>query len=229
MLPESAYEHETRDAYRTRARAASYKRRQAVDWTWARFATWREQSVVATLAARGGLGRGATVLDVPCGTGILGPTAQQGGWTVVASDISREMIALARDEYRGGAFRGFVEADILSLPLGSKAVDGAVVLGFFHRVPSAIRRAALVQLSRIVRGAIVATCSVDGPFQQLKGAVLSRCLRDYAAAPHRATLSAVESDCAAAGLEIVEVRRPVPLLSSNIVLLLRHRENGRVS
>lgn len=218
-----SYERQTREAYRNIERAGAYKQRQTSQWSWMRFSTRREQSVLVRLAMGLRLGADAVVLDAPCGTGVLGALLRRLGCQVVAADISREMMALAGAEYDPKTFRGFLQGDLLQLPLASDSVHAAFILGFLHRVPAPIRRGALAELARVTRGPIVATCSLDGVVQRVKARVLGLLSPGYLPAPNRALLVEIEADCRAAGLRIARLHRPMPLLSANAVLVLEHQ------
>lgn len=215
------YEQQTREAYRSGARATAYRERQTREWSWARIATRREQAVIRAILRAAGLPRNAWVLDVPCGTGILGPTLRGLACRVVAADIAIEMMALARAEYAGSTLRGFLQTDLLKLPFRAEAIDCVVVLGFMHRVPREVRRRALEELAAISRGLLIVSCSVDSPVQRLKERLLRALKPGYAPAPHKAPLADILADCEAAGLRLDGLRRPVPVLSSEVVLLLR--------
>jgi SAM-dependent methyltransferase len=219
------YERLTRAAYQTEARATAYKRRQTRQWSWARFATWREQAVIAGLIRELRLGPGSVVLDAPCGTGILAGLLNRAGCDVLAADISIEMMSLARREYQPNTFRGFFQADLIRLPLAPGSVDAVFALGFLHRVPMTIRRQALAELAAASTGPLIATCSLDTVFQWLKVRVLNIVARDYAPAPNPARRADIIADCAAAGLTLAKLRRPVPFLSANAVMVVHHHRD----
>lgn len=183
--------------------------------------------MIVSLARGLGLGVRSLVLDAPCGTGILGQVLRELGCSVVAIDIAVAMMHLAREEYAADGFRGFLQADLLRLPLVADSVDGAIVLGFLHRVPREVRRGALAELAAVSRGPIIATCSLDSPLQRVKVGILGMVGHDYAPAPHRARLESITEDCAEAGLVVTAVRRSVPFLSSEAVLVLQRLKDSR--
>src|SRR6266540_1394938 len=96
------YENETRAAYRSPERAAAYKRYHTTDRSWALIATRLEQRLIRRMLSAHDWSAADTMLDVPCGTGILGPTVARVPASIVASDISAEMMALAATEYDAG-------------------------------------------------------------------------------------------------------------------------------
>ncbi len=219
-----SYQQETREAYRSAARAASYRRRQTRAWSWARIATWRERATLARVFSSLGLTAQALVLDVPCGTGILGRLLHRFPCRVVASDISTEMMALAQAEYRRDTFLGFLQADILRLPFTPGSFDCVVVLGFFHRVPAEIRRQSLREAAAMSKRTVVITCSLEDGVQRLKARCLRLFSRDYRPAPHRVPLAVVMADCASARLRVNGRFRPLPMFSSEAVLVLEKEE-----
>lgn len=75
---------------------------------------WRRR-VVDSL----GLGPGARVLDMACGTGDLCRELARGGYRPVGADFALEMLHAARTT------APLIQADILHLPLADASVDGA--------------------------------------------------------------------------------------------------------
>ncbi len=113
-------------------------------------AGWRRRAVAALH-----LGSGATVLDLACGTGDLCLELSRAGYQPVGIDLSFGMLSAARTP------APLVQGDLLSLPVGSASVQGAVcgfalrnLVGlepFFaelHRVLQPGGRVALLDVSR---------------------------------------------------------------------------------
>lgn len=82
---------------------------------------WRRHTVAALR-----LPRGATVLDLGCGTGDLCDDVMGAGYSVVGADFSAGMLAAAHTR------APLVRADALALPVPDASVDG-VVSGFALR------------------------------------------------------------------------------------------------
>lgn len=101
----------------------------------------------------GPLDRGATVLDVGCGTGWFAAGLQRArpGVRVVGLDLSTGMLQRARS---AGASR-LVQGDATALPLPDDCVDVVVGRGVLHHLPEPA--AALVEWRRVLRpvGAVV--------------------------------------------------------------------------
>jgi SAM-dependent methyltransferase len=98
------------------------------------FADWYDEqlaafSLEATDAIRRFVGPGpGRCLDIGCGTGLHLPTLLELGWSVVAVDISRDMLRRARGR---AADVEFVEADVTSLPFADNTFDVALA-AFTH-------------------------------------------------------------------------------------------------
>lgn len=220
MRQKTDYERDTLNAYRTPERAAEYKRFNTTTWSWGHFVTWREQRAVARELARYNWSSADWLLDIPCGTGILGGLLEKFPFIIVASDISPEMMALAKDEYPAGHLIDCVQADITNTPFPRGSFACVVTLGFLHRVPPEIKRATLREISALSSRIVIITCSVDTPLQRFKHAVLSRVIRNHVPAPCPTPLAEIISECEAQQLRVVRAFMVVPLLSAHALLVL---------
>ncbi len=214
------YEHDTRNAYRTPERASAYKRHNTTDWSWGRFVTWFEQRAIARELASYKWTPTDQLLDIPCGTGILGKVLHQFPLRIVASDISVEMMALAREEYPAHRLVDFIQADITDTPFQRGSFACVVTLGFLHRVPSEIKRAALREITALSNRVVIVSCSVDSPFQRFKKAVLSRVKRNYVPAPCPTTIKEIIAECKTHGFRVARTFMVLPLLSAHAILVL---------
>ncbi|MHB8466389.1 MAG: ubiquinone/menaquinone biosynthesis methyltransferase [Acidimicrobiales bacterium] len=112
---------------------------------------WRRRAVRAL-----DLGPGATVIDLACGTGDLCRELTSSGYSPVGVDLSLGMLAHARTA------APLVEADALRLPVGTRAVDGAIS-GFALRNFVALPPM-LDELARVIRpGGRIALLDVATP------------------------------------------------------------------
>ena len=96
------------------------------------------------------LGRGATLLDLACGTGRHSRIFAEGGLRVVGLDYSQPYLAQAAGDGRGATF---VRGDMRDLPLAEASVDGAAMLfnslGYFRDVGDDLRT--LRGVARVLR------------------------------------------------------------------------------
>lgn len=214
------YARDTLNAYRSTERAAEYKRYHTTDWTWGRFVTWVEQRALARELSRYRWTPTDRLLDIPCGTGILGKLLHRFPFQIVASDISAEMMTAAREEYPSERLTDCVQADITDTPFPRRSFDCIVTLGFLHRVPSEIKRATLREMAALSRRVVIITCSVDTPLQRVKHALLSRIKGDHVPAPCPVPLPEIISECESHGFRVARAFMVVPLLSAHAMLVL---------
>jgi demethylmenaquinone methyltransferase/2-methoxy-6-polyprenyl-1,4-benzoquinol methylase len=116
---------------------------------------WRRRTVRSL-----GLGPGAVVLDLACGTGDLCRELARQGLTPVGADRSAGMLGAARTS------APLVRGDGLSLPFRAGALDG-IVCGFALRNFAALAPV-LAECARVLRpGGRLALLEVDAPSQPL--------------------------------------------------------------
>lgn len=98
-----------------------------------------------------GLRRGATILDVGCGTGIAGGPFAVNGFPVTGVDPSAAMLAKAKEQYPNAVF---VEGTAEALPFPNERFDVVISAQTYHYVD---RGLALEEAVRVLRaGGIIA-------------------------------------------------------------------------
>ena len=219
----SNYEKETLNAYRTVERAKEYKKYHTKDWSWARISTAREQKLLKRELSRYSWKSTDRVLDIPCGTGILGKLLHKFPFKIVASDISPEMMALAKEEYPARQLEDCVQADITNTGFPRESFDCIIVLGFLHRVPEDIKKAALKELAELSKGIVFLNCSTDSPMQRFKMKLLSIIWPNHIPAPCPNTLPEMIADCEDAGFKVIRAFSVVPFLSAKSMLVLEKK------
>lgn len=109
---------------------------------WGRYAFGRESRTVSRAA---GVGRGALVVDVGCGTArFTDPLSAAGAWALGIEPESA-MITCARDRTTGP----LVAADALALPLCDDSVDVALAITVLEFVSDPAE--AMAEMARVVR------------------------------------------------------------------------------
>lgn len=214
------YEKQTLNAYRTPERAAEYKRFHTTDWSWGRFVTWSEQRAVARELRRYDWSPLDQLLDIPCGTGILGKLLHRFPFQIVASDISTEMMALAKEEYPIDRLSDCVQSDITNTPFPRGSFSCVITLGFLHRVPREVKRVALREIAALSNHVVIVSCSVDTPLQRFKHGLLSLFKRSHVPAPCPVPFKEIISDCEASGLRVVRAFMVMPPFSAHAILVL---------
>ena len=222
------YLTQTRNAYRDAERAESYDRQHSGSLSWARFTMWREVRIVARFLGRYASASTPYVLDVPCGTGIGAPAFHARGARVVAADISVEMMQVGAHRY-GALLSGLVQTDITRTAFPDDCFDGAVVLGFLHRVPAEMKLAVMEELGRVSRRFVVASVSVDSWSQRLKRRLVRILKPGHAFAPAPEAWPVLARLFEEAGFRIVATRSTAPLLSAEKMVLLEPRSRPGAS
>jgi ubiquinone/menaquinone biosynthesis C-methylase UbiE len=133
------YNKDTRDAYRNELKAKEYQEQYTKGTKWARFTMWRQRVLIDKIINQCNFKKTDKILDIPCGTGFIGKTLSKTPASIIASDISREMMERAYGEYVGDNFNGFVECDITKTPFRKESFDCIILLAFMHRLPKEIR------------------------------------------------------------------------------------------
>ncbi|HSK89669.1 MAG TPA: class I SAM-dependent methyltransferase [Euzebyales bacterium] len=129
-----------------------------------------------------GLPHGASILDVPCGSGRHALELAARGHRVTGLDISAEAIAHARRAAAGADLDArFVEADMRAVPAGV-AFDAAICMGnSFGYLDPAGTRAFVAALAGAVRpgGGLVIDCAIaaESVLPGLGGSVAPRIMR----------------------------------------------------
>ena len=101
---------------------------------WAHFAPLQAITTIpaARLVAHAGIRSGARVLDVACGTGVVGVTAARIGAQVTGLDLTPELLVVAHENARiAGVTIDWHEGDVEQLPFADGAFD-VVVSQFGH-------------------------------------------------------------------------------------------------
>ena len=215
----TTYDVETRRHYDT-DRALVYDR-QITGLTWMRFATWLEARIVARLLTSFKLDETDLALDMPCGTGLLGPVFAGQRCRAMPCDISLDMMRYARINYRGANLFAMVQGDLAQIPFADGNFDAVVSIGLMHRVPPEIRGRFLTELRRIAKRDLIVSYSVDTPLQRLKQWLIKRVRRSHISASDPTPWRVIQSELQEHGLEIVRKFTVAPLASAEIILHLR--------
>lgn len=217
------YENETRNAYRNTPKAEAYHNYLAKDFSWAHFMMWREKQCVLRGLLKCNLSKSDIILDLPCGTGIFADVVVPLNSKSLSSDISIEMMEIARKAYKGEQFLGFTQSDITQIPIRDLSVSCTVVIGFMHRVSPKIRMKVMDELSRVSKKYIIVSYSIDSLFQTLKKKVIYRIFKNIKAAPSPSKFEDIRLSFATTDFKIKKVYKPFPFLSSDIIFLLERR------
>ena len=165
------------------------------------------------------------VLDIPCGTGIIGDHLSTCGFEIIGADISRAMLGVAADREHA---LGLVRADLEAPPWRPGSFDAVVCARFLMHLPPGARPRVLRTLAGLTRGPLVATVCHPYTVKSL-GRWLRRRLGRPAKRSPRLTRQALAAEVAAAGLRLERVIPVLPLLSEVWVVVIRNRAEARSS
>jgi SAM-dependent methyltransferase len=167
--------------------------------------------------------RGASVLDIPCGTGRLTGILLARGYRVTGADTSPAMVSRAAALHAGEPV-AFEVRDALKTGYEDGRFDAVVCNRLFHHfLEEATRRAALAELRRISKGALVVSffnlVSLGAWSRRIRYAVRGRTITDRVAI----LPSTLARDCDATGLRLERVFVARPLLSQNTYAVIVRR------
>ena len=111
------YEKDTRNAYRNEVKANAYKNQYIQGAKWARFTMWKQKRIITKFLDACNLESDHTVLDIPCGTGYIGSVLAKYEASVIASDISEEMM----DYF--GVPKDYIPSEVMQRVLEIKTLD----------------------------------------------------------------------------------------------------------
>ena len=218
-----SYETATREHYRDVEVARAYHQQFASGWSLRTFShilvARAEQRAVGRLLARSG-GRFARVLDIPCGTGKLVPILKRVAAQAVGGDVSRAMMTYARKQATDmGAPLLFSQMDITALPFPDAAFDMVICLRLLHRVPDAVKYAALRELTRVSASYVVISYGITSHWQRVRQ-TLRRLIVRGDTVPHALTVDESARLFSLPGWSVVQRLKPLPVLSAEEMVLL---------
>jgi SAM-dependent methyltransferase/protein-S-isoprenylcysteine O-methyltransferase Ste14 len=168
----------------------------------------REQATI--LRALSGIPPGASVLDLPSGTGRLLPMLHRLGYRITEADYSAHMIKHAREFWRhfvrttadaADTAVAFDVQDVMSTSYANDAFDVVICNRLFHHFSeSATRVLAFGELRRISRGPIIVSFFDAAALDAKARAVMNRIRRRVPRARRPIPMAAFLADARAAGL-----------------------------
>lgn len=180
------------------------------------FNKW-EQNVIRRAFA--GVGAGATIADIPCGTGRLAEPLLAAGYRVHGMDISPQMLDVARQRLLPFGDRFTTEvADVRALDRTHQQYDAALCARVLMHFPLEEQIEFLRGVAKITSGRIVISHSLNSPYQRLRRGVKAA-LRHPAPARHPVTVAEIDQFLSAAGLRQVRHYRLNPFISEAIYVV----------
>lgn len=223
------YERDTKNAYRNKAKAKAYLEQYTKGTKWARFTMWRQRTLVEKLLKQCDLTASDRVLDIPCGTGLISKILLNNPASVIGSDISLEMMDLARGQSGKDGFRRLVQADITAPPFVKESFACVVVLALMHRLHEDLRRDVLLEVASLSSRFVIISYSVENRSQRMKQRILKTLRPSHIPAPSSVPLPDILREVASHGFEALSVSHIAYFLSAKVVLLLEKKARPGLS
>jgi ubiquinone/menaquinone biosynthesis C-methylase UbiE len=127
---------------------------------------WSENAATEALLAS--IPEGASVLDVPVGTGRFFPLYKARKLTVSGIDVSRDMLEQASNHAEEvGATVTLAEGDIRNLPFPNDHFDLVLCVRFLNLAGEAVMAQALRELARVTRRSVLIGVRYLAPYDEL--------------------------------------------------------------
>lgn len=214
------YVEDTKNAYRDKLKAREYHEQYTKGTKWARFTMWRQRALIEKIIKQCNFKKTDKILDIPCGTGFIGKILCNSPASVVASDISNEMMERAYGEYGGDNFNGYVMCDITQTPFKKGSFDCVIILAFMHRLPKEIRHKTWDEVIGLSKKFIIVNYSLDSRLQRSKQWLIKKVYPNHVPAPSNLPLQEILDEIKSYGLVVRKAFSVVPLLSAKILFLL---------
>lgn len=123
-------------------------RRWSASYDWKLFQFWMKRFQVPVLKILAKEPAAVKVLDVSCGTGqLLSSLVQQGKKDLFGVDLSKEMLAKAREKLH--SFVQLQEGEVTQLPYPDQSFDYVISTEAFHHYPD--QKKALREMKRVCK------------------------------------------------------------------------------
>jgi ubiquinone/menaquinone biosynthesis C-methylase UbiE len=167
--------------------------------------------------------RDAYVLDVPCGTGRITALHLARGCRVMAMDISPQMVRVAQDKLTSYGDRvQYHVGDLASLDLPVGAFDAVSCIRFLCHFNGADRVSFLQSAADVSKEWVVVNVAYSNGWYRLRRRV-KKLLRNDNPIRYSVDETTLRKELAESGLEIVRRFYALPLVSEDLILLLRRK------
>lgn len=188
----------------------------------------RERRIIRAAAASC-VANGATIADIPCGTGRLAEPLLEAGYRVHGMDISAEMLSVASERLGrfGEAFSSEV-ADAKALDRSHPQYGAVLCARVLMHFELDEQIEFLRGVAQLTSGPVIINHSFSSPYQRLRRSV-KRMLGHAPPARFPVTSSQLAELLSQAGLEEVRRFRLNPLISEAIYVVARPKGAGKKS
>jgi len=219
-------ENRTKNRYQTIEYATQYKKDYTLDNTFkgfrSRIIAYREIKIVKYFLNKI-VNNNMKILDLPCGTGKLGATFSNYPIHVIAGDVSKSMLELAKDEYNNEKI-DFKIMDALNIPYDDNYFDTIVCLRLFQRIPADTRLRILSEFRRTSKRNLIISYSFISIWQKIRFKIKKILVKDFNFF-YSDKLKEIELELEESGFEILSKKFVLSFLSSEIIFLSKKKNN----
>ena len=165
-----------------------------------------------------------TILDIPCGTGKLSKILLRKG-SVMASDVSPNMIKFSKDSYVNGKFMGFSISDATKTGFKIESFDCVICLRLMQRVPKDVRVTMLQEFHNICKKYLIISFGYEDFLQNIKRNIIKR-ISGSDPVPCAQNIKNINIELQSNGWIIKEKRLILPFISSEILYLCEKNSDG---
>ena len=212
-------EERTRERYQSQHYAKQYKKEYVSDLSFkgirSRIIANREIKVIKNILD-GYVNDGMTVMDLPCGTGKLGPILSNYPIKIVAGDISKEMLSLAKNEYKVNKVE-YKVIDATNITYGDGSIDVIICLRLFQRLDKETRKKILHEFSRVGDGVLIVSYSHTSLWQKIRTFIRNLIMKNINIF-FSVSMKIIEDELTKAGFKVLYTKSVLPIISSEIVV-----------
>lgn len=207
---ENPYEH-----YKQKRVAENYDRERFSSIPGAIFDKLQKKRVLEAFAD---LPKGATILDVPCGTGRLAEPLLEAGFQVIGMDISPAMVDVASRKLAtyGDRFQTIV-GDLREVTEIDRRCDAALCARLLMHVPIDEQIGLLSNVARLSSRVVVFDQSLDSPYQRLRR-MIKKGLRHQRPVRYPLSRRQLERLASESGLKILRTLHVCAFVSEALVV-----------
>ena len=186
----------------------------------ARILGWREGQVFLRMLRQVRFER-KKALDIASGTGryvelLLNQEFQVGG-----TDISNEMLSIARQRISYHPNLLFLEqGDAEKLPFTDNQYDLVTCMRLYHRIPSEIRVRMLREVKRVGKGKAILFFGMTNPWLQRRRALRAKIITGRHSNPHPVTQIQLTDELGSIGLSIHDSAWVIPFFAEGLITLV---------
>ena len=161
------------------------------------------------------------MLDVACGTGRFTQQLLNRGYQVGGTDISAEMMTLARRRVGSHSNSTFwLQVDAEHLPFADQAFDGVTCIRLFHRIHPAARLQMLREIKRVTKNWAILFFGMSSTLLSLRSSIRSKLIPGRPSNPFPISEAQLQEELKSIGFKIREHRWVMPYVTEGMMVFV---------